>query len=161
MSRDIATAAIKGAQGVLKEAEATVKEAIEKLGPNAPVAFPNTAYYLPVIYGFTGHKTEKLGDLIWPLEHAKSLLPPVPGEHTWLPYLGETLDAGVATLFAEEIMEGIRYAKGEQPEKRNGFTFTGPIYEVQMRSWGIQMVDGRMPGFAAVIGCAKNNEVAV
>ncbi|OGO03954.1 MAG: CO dehydrogenase/CO-methylating acetyl-CoA synthase complex subunit beta [Chloroflexi bacterium RBG_13_54_9] len=161
MSRYIATAAIKGAQGVVKEAEAVVKDAIEKLGPNAPVAFPNTAYYLPVIYGYTGHKVEKIGDLIWPLEHAKSLLPPVPGEHTWLPYLGETLDAGVATLFAEEIIEGIRYAKGEQPEKRNGFTFNGPIDDVQMRSWGIQMVDGRMPGFAAVIGCAKNNEVAV
>ncbi|MEK7849057.1 MAG: CO dehydrogenase/CO-methylating acetyl-CoA synthase complex subunit beta, partial [Chloroflexota bacterium] len=27
--------------------------------------------------------------------------------------------------------------------------------------WGIQMVDGRMPGFAAVIGAAKSNEVAV
>ena len=24
----------------------------------------------------------------------------------WLPYLGETLDSGVATLFAEEAIEG-------------------------------------------------------
>ncbi len=161
MSRFIATSAIRGAHGILKEAEALLKDALEKLGPDIPVAFPATAYYLPVIYGFTGHKVEKIGDLVWPLEHAKSLLAPVPKEDLWLPYLGETLDAGVATLFAEEIVEGIRFAQGKQPEMRNGYRYNGPIDDVQMRSWGIQMVDGSMPGFAAIIGCAKSNEVAV
>jgi len=161
MSRFIATSAIRGAHGVVNEAEALLKDALEKLGPDIPVAFPATAYYLPVIYGFTGHKVEKIGDLVWPLEHAKSLLAPVPKEDLWLPYLGETLDAGVATLFAEEIIEGIRFARGEQPEMRNGYRYNGPIDDVQMRSWGIQMVDGSMPGFAAIIGCAKSNEVAV
>jgi len=161
MSRFIATSAIRGAHGIIKEAEALLKDALEKLGPDIPVAFPATAYYLPVIYGFTGHKVEKIGDLVWPLEHAKSLLAPVPKEDLWLPYLGETLDAGVATLFAEEIVEGIRFAQGEQPEMRNGYRYNGPIDDVQMRSWGIQMVDGSMPGFAAIIGCAKSNEVAV
>jgi len=161
MSRFIATSAIRGAHGIVKEAEVLLKDALEKLGPDIPVAFPATAYYLPVIYGFTGHKVEKIGDLVWPLEHAKSLLAPVPKEDLWLPYLGETLDAGVATLFAEEIIEGIRFAKGQQPEMRNGYRYNGPIDDVQMRSWGIQMVDGSMPGFAAIIGCAKSNEVAV
>ena len=37
----------------------------------------------------------------------------------------------------------------------------GPIDDIQLRSWGIQLVDGRMPGFAAIVGCAKSNEVAV
>jgi acetyl-CoA synthase len=85
----------------------------------------------------------------------------VPGENIWLPYLGETLDAGVATLFAEEIIEGVRFAQGLQPEEHNGYKLNGPIDDVQMRAWGIQMVDGRMPGFAAIVGAAKNNEVAV
>ncbi|MFQ5987706.1 MAG: acetyl-CoA decarbonylase/synthase complex subunit alpha/beta [Dehalococcoidia bacterium] len=161
MSRFIATSAIRGAHGIVNEAEALLKDALKKLGPDIPVAFPDTAYYLPVIYGFTGHKAEKIGDLVWPLEHAKSLLAPVPKENLWLPYLGETLDAGVATLFAEEVIEGIRFAKGEQPEMRNGYRYNGPIDDVQMRAWGIQMVDGSMPGFAAIIGCAKSNEVAV
>ncbi|MFQ5924506.1 MAG: acetyl-CoA decarbonylase/synthase complex subunit alpha/beta [Dehalococcoidia bacterium] len=161
MSRFIATSAIRGAHGVINEAEKMLKDALKKLGPDIPVAFPASAYYLPVVYGFTGHKVEKIGDLVWPLEHAKSLLAPVPKENLWLPYLGETLDAGVATLFAEEIIEGIRFAKGEQPEMRNGYRYNGPIDDVQMRSWGIQMVDGSMPGFAAILGCAKSNEVAV
>jgi len=166
MSRFIATSAIRGAHGVVDEAEALLNDALEKLGPDVPVALVDkegvgTTYYLPVIYGYSGHKVEKLGDLTWALEHTKSLLPPVPRENLWLPYLGETADAGVATLFAEEIIEGIRFAKGEQPEVRNGYQFNGPISDVQTRSWGIQMVDGSMPGFAAVIGAAKSNEVAV
>jgi acetyl-CoA synthase len=166
MSRYIATRAITGAHGIVKQAEDMLKDALEKLGPDVPISLVDkegvgTTYYLPVIYGYSGHKVEKLGDMTWPLEHAKSLLPPVPSENLWLPYLGETLDAGVATLFAEEIVEGIRFAKGEQPEVRNGFKFNGPISDVQTRSWGIQMVDGSMPGFAAVIGAAKSNEVAV
>ncbi len=37
----------------------------------------------------------------------------------------------------------------------------GPIDDIQLRAWGIQLVDGRMPGFAAIVGCAKSNEVAV
>src|SRR3990172_6980722 len=161
MSRFIATAAIKGAHSVVQEAGKLYQETLAKLGPEAPVAFPNTAYYLPVIYGYTGHKVSKMADLKVPLEYAKGLLPAVPRERVWLPYLGEALDAGVATLFAEEIIEGLRFARGEQPEVRNGYRFNGPIDDVQMRSWGIPMVDGRMPGFAAIVGAAKSNEVAV
>ena len=37
----------------------------------------------------------------------------------------------------------------------------GPIDDIQLRAWGIQLVDGRMPGFAAIVGAAKSNEAAV
>ncbi|MDP2952312.1 MAG: CO dehydrogenase/CO-methylating acetyl-CoA synthase complex subunit beta, partial [Chloroflexota bacterium] len=161
MSKYIATAAIRGARTIVDEASQKLQEALAKFGPDKAVAFPNTAFFLPVIYGFTGHKVSKLSDLTWPLEHAKSLLPAVPRGNVWLPYLGEALDSGMATLFAEEILAGIGFADGSQPERKDGFNFNGPIDDVQMRAWGIQMVDGRMPGFAAVIGLAKSNEVAV
>ena len=36
-----------------------------------------------------------------------------------------------------------------------------PIDDIQLRSWGIEPVDGRMPGFAAIVGCARSNKVAV
>jgi len=39
-----------------------------------------------------------LGEAQKQLEHAKSLLPQVPAEHLWLPYLGNALDAGMAIL---------------------------------------------------------------
>jgi acetyl-CoA synthase len=166
VSRFIATSAIRGAHGVVTKAEEMFKNALEKHGADAPVAFVDkegvgSTFFLPVVYAYTGHKIKKLGDMAPTLEYCKSLLPPVPGDNLWLPYLGETADAGVVTLFAEEIIKGIEFIEGKQPEVRNGFTFNGPISDVQTRSWGIQMVDGSMPGFAAVIGAAKSNEVAV
>ena len=161
MSRYIASSAIRGAHGVVTQADKLLAAALKDMGAQTPVAFPNTAYHLPVILGFTGRQVKTLGELVPAVEHAKSLLPPQPRDSVWLPYLGETLDAGVATLLAEEAIEAIRFARGEQPEKNNGYTFNGPIDDIQMRSWGIQMVDGRMPGFAAVVGAAKSKEVAV
>jgi acetyl-CoA synthase len=171
MSRYIASAAIRGANSIVNEADQLLQKTLTEKGPDTPVQFPNTAYYLPVIYGFTGMEVSKLGDLPPVIEHARKLLHPVPRARLWTPYLGEALDSGMATLFAEETIMGIKYALGEQPEKVDGHPelvtaggegfCNGPIDDVQLRAWGIQLVDGRMPGFCALIGCAKSNEVAV
>ncbi len=162
MSKFIATAAIRGAHAIVAQAEDEIKRAIEKYGPEQPVAFTNTAYYLPTIYGLTGHKIEKLGDMAPTLAHCKSLLPEMPSGKLWLPYLGGALDAGIATLFAEELIEGVRTIDAQSwPERAPWGEYNGPIDDVQLRSWGIQLVDGRMPGFAAVVGTAKSTEVAV
>ncbi len=180
MSRYIATRAIRGANTIVDEAEGALAQALAEKGAETPVAFPNTAYHLPLILAMTGRSVERLGDLRPVLDTAKNLLHPVPPDRRWTPYLGETLDAGMATLLAEETLEAVRFAYGQQPEVLPGFhlaggtSFTnpefqsngnghlnGPIDDIQLRSWGIQLVDGRMPGFAAVVGCAKSNAVAV
>jgi len=136
-----------------------------------------------MIFGMTGRKVETLGQLKPVLEHARGLLHPLPSDTLWTPYLGETLDSGMATLFAAETIEAIRYIYKLQPEPMPGFELAGgtahtssdngsngngllghlngPIDDIQLRSWGIQLVDGRMPGFAAIVGAAKSNEVAV
>ena len=94
MSRFIATSAIRGAQDIIAEADKQLQLALKELGPDKSVAFPTTVYFLPIIYGLTGHKVEKIKDLVLPLQRAKSLVPSLPQENLWLPYLGETLDAG-------------------------------------------------------------------
>ena len=78
MSRYIATRAIRGANLITQEAEALLTKALAEHGPETPVAFPNTAYYLPTILGMTGREVTKLGELTPVLEHAKDLLHPVP-----------------------------------------------------------------------------------
>ncbi|MDT8307243.1 MAG: acetyl-CoA decarbonylase/synthase complex subunit alpha/beta [Anaerolineae bacterium] len=182
MSRYIATRAIRGANALVNEAEVMLDRALQDKGGSTPVAFPNTAYYLPLILGMTGKEVERLEQLVPVLEHARSLLHPVPSPQHWTPYLGETLDSGMATLLAAETIEAIRFAYGLQPEPMTGYhaghgSFTspdlggngsggngnlnGPIDDIQLRSWGIQLVDGRMPGFAAIVGAAKSNDVAV
>lgn len=185
MSRYIATRALRGANAIVAEADVLLQKAIAEKGAETPVAFPNTAYYLPVALGMLGHEVKTLGDLTPVVDHAKKMLHPIPDSHVWIPYLGETLDAGMATLLAEETIEGIRFVYGEEPQPYPGLelagstAFTspdaggngkgpgadghlnGPIDDIQLRSWGIQLVDGRMPGFAAIVGAAHSNEAAV
>jgi acetyl-CoA synthase len=184
MSRYIATRAIRGANALVTEAELMLQQAVADKGQDTPVAFPNTAYYLPLILGMTGLQIKKLGQLTGVLSQARALLHPVPAKRHWTPYLGETLDSGMATLLAAETIEAIRFVYGLQPEPMPGLRLTGgtaftspdngrgngngldgrlngPIDDIQLRSWGIQLVDGRMPGFAAIVGAAKTNEVAV
>ena len=183
MSRYIASRAIRGANALVTEAELMLQKALVEKGPDTPVGFPNTAYYLPLIFGMTGLEVEKLGQLEPAMQHAKQLLHPIPSRKKWTPYLGETLDSGMATLIAAETIEAIRFIYGLQPEPMPGFALAGgtaftspdngadgngadghlngPIDDIQLRTWGIQLVDGRMPGFAAIVGAAKSNEVAV
>ncbi len=47
MSRYIATRAIRGANALVTEAEFMLNQAIAEKGADTPIAFPNTAYYLP------------------------------------------------------------------------------------------------------------------
>ncbi len=164
MSKFIASAAIRGGHDVVSRAEKQLKEAIVKHGADAKVEFPSTAYYLPIIFGLTGMEVTTLGGMEPVIAHLKNLLHPIPQDNLWIPYLAPALDAGIATLMAEELLMGIGFVEGTQPEKKiiNGqeYTYNGPIDDIQLRSWGIQLVDGRMPGFVALIGRARSNEVA-
>ena len=100
MSKIICDSAIEGAIQWVATADAKLTEAINARGGSCKVDFPDTAYSLPIIYSFTGEKTETLTDLRKTLLFAKELLPSRPSEKVWLPYLGNALDAGVAALFA-------------------------------------------------------------
>jgi acetyl-CoA synthase len=52
MSKYIATAAIRGANRIVKEADDLLQKSLEELGPETPVEFVNTGYYLPVVLSF-------------------------------------------------------------------------------------------------------------
>ncbi len=165
MSKIIASAAIRGAHKIVGTADKKWQEAMDKWGANEPVGFPNTAYYLPVIYGILGIPVEKLGDMEQVLKRCKSLLPPPVREEHPLPYLAPALDAGMATFFADEIIEAIRYleepdfyTKEEDPIGDN--IWLGAADDVILRKRGIEFVDGTAPGFAAILGAAPSTEIA-
>ncbi|MGC9017088.1 MAG: acetyl-CoA decarbonylase/synthase complex subunit alpha/beta [Caldimicrobium sp.] len=165
MSKIIATAAIRGAHKIVERAWEKYEEAVKKFGKEAEIGFPNTAYYLPIIYAMLGYPVKRLGDCEEVLQEAKRLLPEIPSEKTWLPYLGPALDAGMATFFAEEIIEAIRYleepnfyTKTEEPIGDN--IWLGAADDVIFRKRGVEFVDGTAPGFAAILGSPPNKEVA-
>jgi len=158
MSKIIATAAIRGAHKLVEQAEQDLAKAIEAKGKDHPVAYPDTAYFLPIMLLFLGQKVQKLGDLEESVQEARKLLGRVPTDDLWLPYLGETLDSGVATLLAEETIESLKYLMGPNPVEGIWLGFTGDNI---LRLQGIKLVDGRMPGFAAIVGKTEKNEDAV
>jgi len=157
MSKEVATSVIRGAKEIFQQASQFLDKAIKEKGADCQIGFPETAFYLPMANALLGAKVETLKDVSPILEHARSLLPVIPTDKVWLPYLGDALNAGMSTLFCEEIILALRYLYANEPQKDcNGF-FTDTI----MRSLGIQLVDGRMPGFAAILGAAPDNKTAV
>ncbi|MBI4303117.1 MAG: CO dehydrogenase/CO-methylating acetyl-CoA synthase complex subunit beta [Chloroflexi bacterium] len=165
MSKIIASAAIRGAYKIVDRAEKKWQQAMDKWGANEPVGFPNTAYYLPVIYGILGMKVEKLGDMEAVLKKCRAILPPPVRELHPLPYLAPALDAGMVTFWAEEIIEAIRYledptfyTKTEDPNEKT--IWLGAADDIILRKRGIEFVDGTAPGFAAILGAAPTKEIA-
>ena len=159
MSKIIAAAAINGAYDLVGQAEDILIRAIKDKGKDCRVEFPNTGYYIPIIYSMTGRVVETLADFEQVMaEEIKPLLPERVSEDLWLPYLGPALDAGMATLFAEEIIEACKYLIGPNPVED---IWLGAADDVILRERGIQFVDGSAPGFAAVVGAAPDVETAV
>lgn len=157
MSKIVATAAIRGAKKIFAETEEFFNKAIKEKGPDTKLEFPETAFFLPMAKALLNADVKTLKDAEKILAHAKSLLPQEPSEKLWLPYLGDALNAGMATLFSEEILMALRYLYGQEPQEDcNGF-----FSDTVLRSLGIQLVDGRMPGFAALLGAAPDNKTAV
>ena len=168
MSKLVAFAAIQGGYNIVSKAEGKLREAIDKYGPKQEIGFPNTAYYLPIIYSLLGTKVENLADAELVLKRCRELLPPHVKKDCHVPYLGPLLDAGMAALFAEEIVEAIRYVEDpdfyqpsvEDPDLDNGKLWLGAADDVIMRKRGVEFVDGTAPGFAAIVGAAPTPEIA-
>jgi acetyl-CoA synthase len=166
VSKTICSAAISGAHKIVERAEVKHQEALKQWGPDQEVGFPNTAYYLPIVYGMTGMAVKTLSDISQVLDECRSLLPEMVAEQVWLPYLAPTLEAGMATLFAEEVIEAIRYleapdfyTKTEDPS--NGNLWLGAADDIILRKRGVEFVDGTAPGFAAILGAPPTKEIAV
>jgi acetyl-CoA synthase len=168
MSRLVAFAGIQGAYNIVSKVEGKFNQAMDKYGPNEPIGFPNTAYYLPIIYSVLGMKVEKVGEAEPVLKRCRELLPPHIKGTIHVPYLGHLLDAGMATLLAEEVFEAIRYREDpdfyqpsvEDPDIDNGKLWVGAADDTIMRKRGVEFVDGSAPGFAAIVGSAPNPEIA-
>lgn len=158
MSKQVFTQVIRGATEWVRQAEEALEKALAEHGPDKPVGWgPLTVYCLPLSYSLMGLEVKTVGGLKEQVEHARELLRPIPTDDLWLPYLGDGLDAGVAAMLAQEVLVALRTANGYQtPPGYQGF-----ISDTIMRELGIQLVDGRMPGFAVILGPAPTTEIAV
>ncbi|WP_303870282.1 acetyl-CoA decarbonylase/synthase complex subunit alpha/beta [Acetobacterium wieringae] len=135
-----------GSNAVAGLTEGAVNDAIEKFGADHAVGYPDTAYCLPIIYAATGVKIKTLGDLPAAVGILKSLI-------TNKEDLGEALNAGLATAVGAEIIEAIRYLEGDPYANDSGIGFVpDPI----IRSLGVPLVTGDIPGIAVLLGEAAD-----
>ena len=137
-----------GSNAVAGLTEGAVNDAIAKYGADHAIAFPDTAYFFPTIYAATGVKVKTLGDLTACVGVLKSLI-------TNQEDLGQALNAGLATAVGAEIIEGLKYLNEDPYANETGIGFVpDPI----IRSLGVPLVTGDIPGVAVVLGKADNAE---
>ena len=140
-----------GSNAVAGLTEGAVNDAIAKYGADKEIAFPDTAYKFPTIYAATGVEVKKLGDLPACVGVLKSLI-------TNQEDLGQALNAGLATAVGAEIIEGLKYLEADPYANDSGIGFVpDPI----IRSLGVPLVTGDIPGVAVVLGKADNAEDVV
>lgn len=139
-----------GSKQALQAAEGIVKKAVDEKGRDHKVAFPDTAYSLPVIYAATGKKITTVAELEGALDIVRSLI--VEEE-----MLDKALNSGLATAVAAEIIEAAKYVISDAPysEPCSGF-ISDPI----IRSFGVPLVTGDVPGVAVVLGEFPDAETA-
>ena len=136
-----------GSNAVAGLTEGAVNDAIAKYGADKEIAFPDTAYFFPTIYAATGVKVKTLGDLPACVGVLKSLI-------TNQEDLGQALNAGLATAVGAEILEGLKYVDGGDPYAND--SGIGFVPDPIIRSLGVPLVTGDIPGVAVVLGKAEN-----
>jgi acetyl-CoA synthase len=136
----------KGANAVAGLTEGAVNDAIKKYGGDKKIAFPDTAYFFPTIFSATGVKVEKLETLSACVGVLKSLI-------TNKDELGDALNAGLATAVGAEILEGLKFIEGNPYKDGPGIGF---VPDPVIRSLGVPLVTGDIPGVAVVLGEASD-----
>ena len=140
-----------GSHAVAGLTEGAVNDAIAKYGADHPIAFPDTAYFFPTIYAATGVKVKTLGDLPACVGVLKSLI-------TDQEDLGQALNAGLATAVGAEIIEGLKFAEPKDAYEQATVPGIGFVPDPFIRSLGVPLVTGDIPGVAVVLGKADNGE---
>lgn len=153
MSEVIAKLAGEGAGKIYGLVSAGLGKTIAERGEATAVRFPGTTYFFPLAFALLGAEVKTLGDLPGVLAAGRSLL--APGEGS--PPAEAIGRAGEAVLLAGEIALGLRYLSGEEPQPDCPGFFSDDI----LRTLGIQLVDGRMAGFACLLGAAPDADAAV
>jgi acetyl-CoA synthase len=140
----------KGANTIAGITETAVKKAVDQIGPEKKIAFPQTAYFFPTILCAAGIKVDKLGLLNSCVSVMKKLI-------TNIASVDHALKAGLAAALGVEILEGLKFVGGENPYKDG--PCVGFIPDTVIRSLGVPLVTGDIPGVAVIIGEASDPKV--
>ena len=131
--------------------EAAINNAIAQYGEAQAVSFPDTAYSLPCYYGVTGVKVENLGQLKEALGVVKTLM-------TRNNRLHDAFMSGIATALCAEFIEVLKYIGNPAPYEAPCY---GHLPDAVVRSLGVPLVTGDIPGVPVILGTAPSADEAV
>lgn len=151
MANKLFKSAYDGAVMATSYAEILLNQAIRTYGENTPVAYPDTAYKLPVITALSGEEVKTLKDLVPILNRVRS-----ENVKSDITFEGAKTN-GEAAFYAAEIIEALRYLNGVNPHVE---PWTGFLTDPVLRKFGIQLVDFTIPGVAVILGKAKDSKAA-
>lgn len=142
--------AYDGAVIATSYAEILLHRALRDHGPDAPVSYPDTAYFLPVFTALSGERVTKLGELMPVLNRLRGQI------REQLTFENARL-YGEATLYAAEIIEALHCLVQDEPKVN---PWTGFLGDPVVRMYGIKLVDWTIPGQAVIVGRAKTSKDA-
>ena len=142
----------RGSDEMFAKAEADVNALAARLGADAPMVLPDTAYYLACIYAFLGKKVTTVGELKEALDGVKSLM-------TRNKRTKDIFTSGIGTAIAAEMIEACKYA--DNPAPYEGTKYHGHFSDAEVRTLGVPLVTREIPGFVVMIGPAPSKEEAL
>lgn len=136
--------ASKGSENLLKETEEKLKRVLSEKGENFNFELPNTAYGLPLIYALEGFKINNLSEIKKFFEGIKGQLSQTPDAVTF----------ALNYLYISEISVALDYITSSQSEPFYGF-----LGDTIQRTLGVQLVDGRIPAVAVLLGRLEDDKL--
>lgn len=145
--------AYKGAITAVSYAEILLNRAISNYGKGKEVAYPDTAYFVPILRCMTGEKVTTLGQMVPILNKMRDQITEA------LTFDQYRLN-GESTWYAADIIEVLRYIDYDPAKPLHVAPWTGFLGDPIVRSYGIKMVDWTIPGEAVIVGRAKDSKLA-
>ena len=132
-------------------AEKALADTVARLGADAPMVMPDTAYYCANILTYTGIQVKTLADLQTAMETIHGMMS---REYR----TKSAFHSGIATAMAAEVIEACKYADNPTPYDPK---YHGHMTDAEVRELGVPLVTRDIPGFVVVIGPAPSQEEAV
>jgi acetyl-CoA synthase len=149
--------AAKGADGLLEGARRGLDGAIKNQGAGEKISFSGTSYNLPLSRALLNIEAKTLEDCLRVFAGAEALNNNKPAENgMYMDSLGGVLNKGLASLLSSEVAAALAVLERRHPAAGTGF-----IPDKEIRSLGLQLVDGRISGIAVIAGPAKDEQSAI
>lgn len=124
---------------LLIETEKLLEKTIHEKGQSYQIELPDTAYGVPLIYALEGIKITELSELKKFFDNAKAKIS----------HVSDPVSLSLNYLYIAEVYLTLLFCHSEKKEEA---TFHGFLGDTIQRTLGVQLVDGRIPAIAILVG---------